>query len=91
MPCAAARYFAEEDNWIELTDENIAAVDFERARKAKHVIGAEFDSMDGHQISGSKIKEILEQAREDGYSKALLILDAAYQFAVSIGVYVQSE
>jgi hypothetical protein len=105
LPCAAEHYISEEENWIELTPENIAAVDFKRVRKAKHVIGvempvpksikfydnAEFDNMDGHQINGSAIQEVLESARADGYKRALLILDAAYQFAVSIGVYVDSK
>jgi len=91
-----------ESNWIELTEENIQKVDTARARKAQHVIGvempvpegiefydnAEFDSMDGHQISGESVQSILESAREDGHKKAILILDAGYQFAVSIGVYV---
>ena len=105
LPCAAAHYIENEENWIELTAENIAAVDFDRARKAKHVIGvempipkgikffdnAEFDSMGGGQISGSTIQDILGAAKDKGYTKALLILDAAYQFAVSIGVYVPSK
>jgi hypothetical protein len=104
LPCAAARYIADDENWIELTDENIAAVDFERVRTAKHVIGvempipkgikffdnAEFDSGNGQQISGSDLKDLLGAAKDEGYTKALLILDAAYQFAVSIGVYVSS-
>lgn len=105
LPCAAERYIADDDNWLELTDENIEAVDFDRVRKAKHVIGvempipkgikfydnAEFDSMNGTQISGFDIQNILKAAREEGFSKAILILDAGYQFAVSIGVYVPSE
>ena len=28
------------------------------------------------------------QAREDGHKRAILILDAAYQFAVSVGIDV---
>jgi hypothetical protein len=38
-----------------------------------------------------EIRDLLAQAREDGYKRAILILDAAYQFAVSIGVYVSTE
>lgn len=105
LPCAAERYIADEDNWIELTDENIAAVDFDRIRRAKHVIGvrmptpkgitffdnAEFDSMDGHRISGGGIQELLHQAKDQGETKALLIVDAGYQFAVSIGVYIPEK
>ena len=39
LPCAAERYIADEANWIELTPEHIEAVDFQRVRQAKHVIG----------------------------------------------------
>jgi hypothetical protein len=39
LVCAAERYIANETNWIELTPENIEAVDFKRVRQAKHVIG----------------------------------------------------
>jgi hypothetical protein len=39
LPCAAERYIAHEENWIELTPENIEGVDFKRVRQAKHVIG----------------------------------------------------
>ncbi len=59
-----------------------------------YIDNAEFDSMDGHSISGNGltgIKEALFEAKEQGHTKAILILDAAYQFAVSIGVYVKSE
>jgi 3'-phosphoadenosine 5'-phosphosulfate sulfotransferase len=51
----------------------------------------EVDSMDGHQISGDPIQSILDSAREQGYTKVLVILDAGYQFAVSIGVYVDRD
>jgi len=40
LACACKRYIADPDNWIELTADNIAAFDFERMRKAKHVIGS---------------------------------------------------
>jgi hypothetical protein len=102
LPCACKRYIADPENWITLTTDIIEAFDFEQMRKAKHVIGVEmpvpdeirfldnceFDSSDGHQISGEPIQSILESARERRYTKALLIRDAAYQFAVSFGVYV---
>ena len=104
LPCAAKRYIADDENWIELTDENIAAVDVKRVRQAKQIIGVEmpvpdgikffdnveFDSMDGHQISGGDIQAVLHAAKAKGHTKALLIMDAAYQFAVSIGVYVSA-
>lgn len=39
LPCAAERYIADEANWMELTPENIEAMDFKRVREAKHVVG----------------------------------------------------
>jgi len=62
----------------------------------------ELDAMSGGRITGfsssesspdggvQEIRDILREAKEEGYSEALLILDAAYQFAVSIGVYVRA-
>src|SRR5262249_23923279 len=104
-------------NWIPLTDVDIAAVTFEQVRRAKHLIAVaqetpkrlkfignvEFDSMSGGRIRGfssaddtteagvQEIRELLTQAREEGHTRAILMLDAAYQFAVSIGVYVSTE
>ena len=105
LPCALSLYIREPENWIELTDENIAKIDFEQFRHSPHLIGsempvpdaikffdnAEFDSMDGHQISGDTIQVILTRAMDAGYSKVLLILDSAYQFAISIGIYVEGN
>lgn len=105
LPCAAKRYIADDSTWIELTPESIASVDFDRVRRAQHVIGvrmpvpksiafvdnAEFDSGNGQQISGDSVQDILARAMEAGHERALLILDAGYQFAVSIGVYVDAE
>ena len=45
-------------------------------------------------ISGRGVEEIKQTLRElqsEGATRALLILDAAYQFAVSIGVYAEVE
>lgn len=69
-------------------------------RRAEHVLGvrqptpeglefvdnAEFDSCDGHQISGDKVLDIIKRC---GDKKVCVVLDAAYQFAVSIGVYIR--
>jgi hypothetical protein len=61
----------------------------------------ELDSFSGGRITGysssesgpeggvSELQDILRGAREDGHTEAILILDAAYQFCVSIGVYVR--
>lgn len=105
LPCALTRAIDDPANWIHLTKKNISAVTFETMRKARHLIGvempvpntikfydnAEFDSGNGRQISGDNIHAILTRAREDGYTDAMMILDAAYQFAVSIGIYVKGK
>ena len=79
--------------------------DFEYIRTRKHLIpnsgnhwksklefidNFEFDAMDGHQISGYSAAENIEKALQD-HDKCILILDSAYQFAVSIGVYVEKK
>ena len=54
------------------------------------VNNVEFDSMDGHRTSGGgldELKQTLRDLKAEGATRAILILDAAYQFAVSIGVY----
>jgi hypothetical protein len=52
----------------------------------KFADNAEFDSMDGHQISGERLLDVI--AALDG-QEFCPVLDAAYQFAVSIGFYVR--
>lgn len=37
------------------------------------------------------VREILQRAADEGHAEAMLILDAAYQFSVSIGVYVREK
>ena len=68
--------------------------------KCRHVLGvqqplpsgvefvdnAEFDSLDGHQISGDDLLEVIQRLDQPFCP----VLDAAYQFAVSIGIYVRS-
>ncbi len=61
----------------------------------------EFDSMSGGAVRSSshsdptpdagaeELRDLLRLAREAGKTRALLVLDGAYQFAVSIGVYVE--
>lgn len=105
LPCYAYEVLHDDDRWIELTDEKIAALTFNKdVKKAPHCIGVkmpipkgiefvnnvEFDSTDGHCISGGgveELKETLLQLKTDGFTRAILIMDAAYQFAVSIAVY----
>jgi hypothetical protein len=108
LPCYAAQVIADEERWIPLTDEAIKRISFNDVRKAPHCIGVEmpvpkeikfvnnveFDSMDGHCISGGGVEELKDTLRDlqtQGVPRALLILDAAYQFAVSIGVYAPNE
>lgn len=108
LPCYAGEILADDNRWIPLTDERIDALTFSDVRKAPHCIGVEmpvpkeirfinnveFDSMDGHCISGGgldELKHTLHQLQDEGETKAILILDAAYQFAVSIGVYAPTH
>lgn len=37
------------------------------------------------------LEQLLQQARQEGYSKALLAVDGVYQFGYSVGVYVQPQ
>lgn len=117
LNCHRENELLEPDNWIFLTEEQIAALNFDRVRHAKHLVAVgqkapkdleflgnvEFDSMTGGRIRGycsaddtpdagvAEIRDLLTQAREDGHKRAILILDAGYQFAVSIGVYVRAQ
>jgi hypothetical protein len=50
------------------------------------VDNAEFDSMDGHQISGDDLVDVIKRLDQPFCP----VLDAAYQFAVSIGIYVRN-
>ena len=59
-------------------------------KEIRFVNNVEFDSADGHCISSGgleEVKETLRQLQGEGETRAILILDAAYQFAVSVGVY----
>jgi hypothetical protein len=118
LPCAAERYISDDDNWLTLTPESVAALNFDRVRKAKHVIGVRmpvpksieafgdgvtldsssggivrgFSSADSTPDSGVReLRDQLTEAMEAGHKRALLILDGGYQFAVSIGVYVDAQ
>jgi len=112
--CAAQRYIEDEDNWLPLTDEDIAVVTFQVIRRARHVLGVGmrvptqillFNSLTLENSTGGlvrgfssadptpaaaieSIQQILRNARDAGHTRALLIIDGAYQFAVSVGVYV---
>ncbi|HWX22420.1 MAG TPA: hypothetical protein VN578_21170 [Candidatus Binatia bacterium] len=69
------------------------------AARCRHVLGvkqpipagisfhdnSEFDSCDGHQISGGNLLDVIERLNQPFCP----VLDAAYRFAVSIGLYVR--
>lgn len=60
------------------------------ANTIRFVNNVEFDSYSGAGISGGGVEELRETLNElkaEGVTRALIILDAAYQFAVSIAVY----
>ncbi len=116
LPCAAKVYIAEPANWIPLTAEAIARVDFERIRRAEHVIGVEMPTPAGIEFKGNveldsstggrltsfsscestpdggvaDIQQMLTELMEQGHTRALLIIDGAYQFSVSVGLYVDA-
>lgn len=54
---------------------------------------AEFDSSSSESISGSGVnglKATMQRQMEDGEKEVLLVLDGAFQFAVSIGIYIHT-
>lgn len=58
------------------------------------VVNTEFDSGSGQVISGhgvDEIKEALHELKEQKCKRAIIILDGAYQFAVSLAVYKPVE
>jgi hypothetical protein len=69
----------------------------------ERVGGVTLDSSSGGEVTGfsysesspdsgvEKIREVLREAQEQGKKKAVLILDAAWQFCVEVGVYVKTE
>jgi hypothetical protein len=105
LNCRAKEYIEDNEHWMQLDEATIDEIDFDVVRKAPHLIAVEgpipeglkfydnveFDSYTGSPLGGGipALKNILKQASEE-YSEAILILDAAYQFAVSIGVYVRT-
>ena len=109
LPCHLRRVIADDNRWMDLTKpdaiEELTLDDLHLAPHAlacdmdaapygpEFVANAEFDSADGHAISGaglSGLKDALRRARVGGAKRALLILDTVWQFAVSIGVYVDA-
>jgi hypothetical protein len=105
LNCYAKRVMDDPKSWVPLTKARIDMVDFSLLRKAPHIIAvsgpthglvhygsATFDSMSGNCISGGGLDEIkgaLHNARKEGKRKALIVLCAAYQFCVELGVFTR--
>lgn len=102
LRCAFKKYVADKRHWLHIPPGNmgldrlkgiphVIAVDSHYHEKKLAFIGnAEFDSMDGHQISGEPIGDIAKQAIKE-HGSCIILMDAAYQFAVSFGVYVKKQ
>lgn len=117
LNCYREEVLADDDNWLQLTPENLASFDFTTVRKAKHLIAVgqgvpkelrfidnvEFDSMSGGRVRTSshadstpnagveELRGLLRGIAIDGAKRAILILDGAYQFSISVGVYMDTE
>jgi len=64
---------------------HVLSVDQPLPAGIKFVDNAEFDSCDGHQISSRPLLDIIRELD----TPFCPVLDAAYQFAVSIGIYTR--
>ncbi len=103
LNCYAKRVIEDPSSWLELDGDWADRLNMGLLRYAPHIMAhsgpthgldfhgnAEFDSMDGHAISGGGLdglREKIATLESTGISRVLLVLDAAYQFAVSIGIY----
>ena len=111
LACAAKRYFATAENWIDPAQVRAVVLDrrgsvlFEpetgilNVSRCRHVLGVkqpepagikyfdnfEFDSEDGRQISGGEMLTRIQELVEPFCP----VMDGAYQFSVSIGIYVR--
>jgi predicted Fe-S protein YdhL (DUF1289 family) len=117
LNCYRENELADDENWLNLTDQNINALTFDRVRQAQHLIAVgqdtpaeltfignvELDGSTGGRLTGfsscedtpdggvEELRDLLRKAKEQGYERAILILDAAYQFSISIGVYCPAK
>jgi hypothetical protein len=102
LNCHFDREIEDPENWItdvkEMTWERVRQakhlipVAGEHWKETLEFLGnAEFDSMTGEGISGGGLAGLRELVRAGlkEHGRVVLILDAAYQFAVSIGLYVE--
>ena len=79
---------------------HVIAVDGPTPKGIKYFDGVNLDAFSGGRVTGfsssedspdggvGELQDILRAAKAAGHTKALLVLDGAYQFCVSIGVYV---
>ncbi len=82
---------------------HLIAVGQDTPKELKFIGNVELDSTSGGRLTGfssceaspdggvEELRDLLHKAQEEGYGHAILILDAAYQFSVSIGVYVDAK
>lgn len=101
LPCALGLYLADPESGYDLTNldevNDLTLADF---KQVKHLIGVEMPLPDGltfhenvesldrsEEVILGMIKEVLTRLHEAGEKRAYVILDAAYQFSVSLGIY----
>jgi hypothetical protein len=82
---------------------HLIAVGQDTPKELKFIGNVEMDSMSGGRLTGfssceetpdgavEEVKELLRDAKQQGYRRAILVLDGAYQFSVSIGVYTDAK
>lgn len=104
LNCALDAAIEDPEQWIRSAEgvtwervrnsRHLIPVEGEHWKKHLDFLGnVEFDSMSGACISGGGVKwlkELVDRGIAQA-GKAMLILDAGYQFAVSIGVYVPKQ
>jgi hypothetical protein len=102
LNCARKAYLADDDHWIASgtpikmamvnASPHLIAAGQTTPSDLKFLGNAEFDSMTGKGIYGQNGMGQIAEARAKADGKpVVLILDAAYQFAVSVGVYIKKE
>lgn len=106
LNCYARQVIGDATHPAWVKTDGSETIDFDRIRQSPHIIAVEgpthgleflgnieFDNTSGETISGEvgDLHNLLKDAAAKGYYRALLVLDAAYQFAVSIGLYVNPQ
>ena len=101
--CRAKEYVEDQDNWIPLSYERICSLTYSEIRASEHVMAVNGPTPEGikyfdgesqcdtsNERFALEIQKILLRAQSEGYSEAILIMDGAFQFTFSIGVYVRA-